>query len=154
MIAAQIEVVGAPQVVARMEGAQERIQGAVKGALDTWSEELANYIKMSKLSGNPLHQRSGKLRESVTAYRHDSGATLEGGAAGGAGVPYAKIHEFGGTITAKNAPYLTFKTLDGRWHRVKSVVMPERSYMRTGFREQAKEGIAEIRAAVEAAVLA
>lgn len=154
MIAAQIEIVGAPQVVARLEGAQERVHAAVKGSLDAWSAELATYIKESKLSGDPLHQRTGKLRESIIAYRKDSGTTLEGGAAGGAGVPYAKIHEFGGVITAKTAPYLTFRTLDGRWHKVKSVVMPERSYMRTSFREQADQGVSEIRAAVQAAVMA
>lgn len=48
------------------------------------------------------------------------------------GVPYAiagtdnvaaKQHEFGGTIKAKNKPYLMFK-IDGHWVKVKQVTQP------------------------------
>lgn len=154
MIAAQLEIVGAPEVVARLAGMAPRIHAAVKGSLDAWSAELAGYIRESKLSGDPLHRRSGNLSRSVVPYRKDSGTVLEGGAGAGAGIPYAHIHEYGGTITAKNAPYLTFKTADGRWHKVKSVVMPERSYMRSSFHEQSAQGVAEVREAVRVAVLA
>ena len=154
MIAASVEIIGASEVVQRLEGMAPRIHAAVKGSLDAWSTELSAYIKESKLSGDPLHRRSGDLSRSVVPYRRDSGTTIEGGAGAGAGIPYAKIHEYGGTITARNAPYLCFQTADGRWHKVKSVVMPERSYMRTSFREQSAQGIAEVREAVKAAVLA
>lgn len=154
MIAAQINIVGAEEVAARLRDMGPQIQAAVVGAMKTWGSELTAYIHESKLSGDPLHQRSGDLKRAVVAYFNEEGSTVEGGSKVRSGIPYAHIHEYGGTITAKNAPYLTFKTLDGRWHRVKSVVMPERSYMRTSFREQAQEGIAEIRAAVQAAVLA
>lgn len=153
MIAAQIEIKGATEVVARLNRMVPEIHAAVLGSLKTWGTELAGYIKESKLSGDPLHRRSGDLSRSVVPYLKDSGTTVEGGAGAGAGIPYARIHEYGGTITAKNAPYLCFQTQDGRWHKVKSVVMPERSYMRTSFREQASEGVAEMREAVRLAVL-
>lgn len=43
---------------------------------------------------------------------------------------YAAVQEFGGTIRAKNAPYLVFKTKDGSWHSVKEVTIPAHPYMR------------------------
>lgn len=45
------------------------------------------------------------------------------------GVVYAKIHEFGGIIQARNKPFLAFQ-IDGRWVFTKSVTMPARPYMR------------------------
>ena len=43
---------------------------------------------------------------------------------------YGAIHEFGGTIHAKNKPYLVFQYPKGSWHSVKSVTIPPRPYMR------------------------
>lgn len=41
---------------------------------------------------------------------------------------YANVHDKGKTITAKKAPYLTFK-VGGRWARKKSVTIPQRRFM-------------------------
>ena len=41
---------------------------------------------------------------------------------------YAAIHNFGGTIKAKNKPFLKFQ-IDGQWKQVKSVDMPKREFM-------------------------
>lgn len=35
-----------------------------------------------------------------------------------ANTEYAAIQEFGGEISAKRAKFLTFRTKDGKWHRV------------------------------------
>ena len=46
---------------------------------------------------------------------------------------YARIHEFGGTITAKHAPFLVFSIGRGKnqiWVRTKSVRMPARPHWR------------------------
>ena len=48
---------------------------------------------------------------------------------------YAWIHEFGGTIKAKDAPYLTFKTKSGNWVRVREVTIPPRLHMRDEFEQ-------------------
>lgn len=48
----------------------------------------------------------------------------------GNGIVYARIHEFGGTITPKTAPHLVFQTADGEWHTVDSVVIPARPTLR------------------------
>lgn len=53
----------------------------------------------------------------------------------GTNVEYAAIHEFGGVIKARNAPALVFQTLDGAWHRTKSVHIPARPYMRPALDE-------------------
>ena len=62
-------------------------------------------------------------------------------------VIYAAIHEFGGVIKAKNAPYLWFKTKSGDWVRTKSVTIPARPYLRPAIYENPNE-LAEIFAAV------
>ncbi len=45
-------------------------------------------------------------------------------------IVYARIHEYGGTITAKNSPYLTFQLANGDWVRVPSVTIPARPTLR------------------------
>lgn len=59
----------------------------------------------------------------------------------GTNVIYAAIHEFGGIIKAKNAPFLHF-VIDGRHILTKSVNMPARPYMRPAVDEN-REAIFE-----------
>jgi HK97 gp10 family phage protein len=59
----------------------------------------------------------------------------------GTNVIYAVIHEFGGIIRAKNAPYLHF-VIDGRHIFTKVVHMPARPYMRPAVDEN-REAIFE-----------
>jgi phage gpG-like protein len=148
MITVKAAVIGDQQVVARLEGLTPRIQDAVVGALNEYSQELAGTIKEDKLSGQVLNVQTGALRDSIAPLEAVKGEVMSGGAGGGAGIVYAAIHEYGGTITAKRAPYLRFRTADGRWHAVKSVVMPERSYMRSSFRETYEQGLQLVRDAV------
>ncbi len=152
MITVRTTVTGAPEVGARLEGLIPRIRELVAGALNEYGQELSGTIKEDKLSGQVLNVRSGALRDSITPLEVTQAEVMQGGAAGGAGIPYAKIHEYGGIIEARNYPYLTFRTEDGQWHRVKSVVMPERSYMRSSFRETYEQGIDQVRAAVMEAI--
>ncbi len=44
---------------------------------------------------------------------------------------YAAIHEFGGTIRAKQKSYLTFQ-IGGSWKRVSKVIIPARPYLGPG----------------------
>lgn len=52
---------------------------------------------------------------------------------------YAAIHEFGGTIRAKNKPYLVFQTRDGSWHSVKQVIIKPKKYFYGALKEKTKE---------------
>jgi len=56
----------------------------------------------------------------------------------GSRLVYARIHELGGIIRAKSAPYLIFKTASG-WVKTKEVKMPKRSYLRSSVREKKRE---------------
>ena len=55
---------------------------------------------------------------------------------------YARIHEYGGVIKAKKAKALRFQ-IGGKWVMVKSVTMPERSYLRTAVNDN-KDNILKI----------
>lgn len=118
---------------------------------------LANdVVRLAKENISPdksgLHNRSGLLRDSIKLrrfYQLSPGRTAEAViAAGNSRVPYARIHEYGGTVRAKSKPYLTFK-IGNRWIRKKQVVIPARPYM-----GPAIEGVQEryqehLRAAIE-----
>lgn len=156
-----IEFTGREAVLARLGEAPAKIRTAAKSSLDIWATELAGYIKAEKLSGQVLNRRSGALSRSVYPDKRETADTISGGARAGNDVPYAKIHEFGGLIPAhqvvvKNAKALCF-TVGGVKRfahsvQIPDVQMPERSYMRSSLREQAPEGINELRAAVREAI--
>ena len=64
--------------------------------------------------------------------RSDPGGTILGSPIVLIGSPHPQVRqlEFGGTISAKNGEYLTFKTKDGQWHRVKEVFQPAKPHWR------------------------
>lgn len=74
----------------------------------------------NQLNRHPL----GNLTNSIAVKREGKHVLV-----GVFGVVYAKIHEFGGIVTAKAKPYLAFQ-VDGQWVFTKKVVMPARPYLR------------------------
>jgi phage gpG-like protein len=155
---------------------------------------LERHIKMEKLSGQVLHVRSGRLRSSISHRLEPIGQDLT--ARVGTNLVYARIHEFGGTITPKRAANLAIPTeiaktpagvprytarqliaapSRGGFVRtffrnrklygvtrsgkvravfvlVKSLTLPERSYMRSSLNEKRAEIIQTISAAVSEAL--
>ncbi len=75
-----------------------------------------------------LHVRTGNLRAGI-GHEVDKRGMLSV-ARVGASAKYAAIHEYGGTIRAKNGGYLTFPGRDGGLVRVKQVRIPARPYLR------------------------
>lgn len=156
-----MEINGADTVAARLLSTGGKVRQSAKSTLDAWAIELASYIQESKLSGSPLHRRSGSLSSSIHGFSGEDDGAVYGAVGGGADVPYAHIHEFGGLIpahqvVARNAQALCF-TVDGVKRFAKSVqipevTMPERSYMRSSFQEKAPDGIAQLRAAILGAI--
>lgn len=136
----RIRLKGSEELVRKLKQLAEITQGAsTEGALragampiETRAKELAPY-------------QSGSLRRSIHTEVKVSGAS--GKAQIGTDLIYAAIQEFGGTIAAKNAPYLTFQ-INGRWVRVPSVEIPARPYMRPAFDEKKSEAVNEIAAAL------
>lgn len=62
-------------------------------------------------------------------------------------VVYGPIHEFGGTITAKRAPFLVFQ-VDGQWVRVRSVRIPARPHWRPAVKQGQRKILDEINKAL------
>lgn len=78
----------------------------------------------------------GNLRNSAHTI---SRKTREGAEAeiGFRGLAYANIQEFGGTIRARNKPYLTFR-INGRWIRKKQVTIHGKHYLERAIQETPK----------------
>ena len=77
---------------------------------------------------NQLRIRTGKLRDSIDYSIKDNRSEIV--AFLGSDALYARIHEFGGTITARRSKHLVFLTNSG-WRRVKSVTIPPRPFLIT-----------------------
>ena len=94
-----------------------------------------------KFSGsNQLKIKSGALRDSIDYTVKESGGQIIGTL--GSDKIYASIHEYGGTITARRAKFLIFKTKDG-WRRVESVNIPPRPFLRPAI-ENNRDEVAKI----------
>lgn len=83
------------------------------------------------LSGERLQRRSGRL---FSAWHIVRETVLRARIRPDPRVRYALIHETGGVIVPRRAPYLTFQ-IDGRWVRTTRVVIPARHYVRDSIRE-------------------
>lgn len=85
---------------------------------------------------------SGTLKRSI----HSSQPSLNSGrweVRIGTNLEYARIHEYGGTIRAKNKPFLVFK-IGGKLIFTKSVQIPPRPYLRPAFDSQRTNALNEV----------
>ena len=89
-------------------------------------------------AGGHLNTGKGALRASIH--------TTESGLVAKVGTPliYGRIHEKGGTIRAKNRPYLKFK-IGGHWVQVQSVEIKARPDLGPALREKGAEVVATLR---------
>jgi len=86
--------------------------------------------KRRTTGGNPLHVRTGKLRQSIRfATKAKAGGVTATIQAGSRLAFYASVHEYGKTITAKNTGgYLRFQIGD-RFVTTRSVTIPKRPFL-------------------------
>lgn len=134
----EIEVIGQKEARAKFKALKLAIGPALKisvqgGAYVVRNAAIANVPRETSSLARSIHVEIKQV--SNTYARAIVGTDLE----------YAAQVEFGGTITAKNAPYLVFKTRDGIWHRVKSVTQVPQPYLRPALDENVVEVIAVIR---------
>lgn len=91
-----------------------------------------------RLSGRVLQRDSGALFRTARTDTESTGNVLWiKFQAGSRTVPYAAIHEFGGTIRPKKGRYLKFR-VNGEWRQVTQVRMPKRPYVRPSTLEAGK----------------
>jgi phage gpG-like protein len=83
-------------------------------------------IRVQKTGGQTLRD-TGALMNSIPANMQVEGTTVSVGP-GGTAARYAAIQARGGTIEAKNKPYLRFRIPGVGWVSKKKVMIPARDY--------------------------
>ncbi len=139
----KISIVGDKEVIASLNKKRESLMSAVLQTMKVQAIKLVGYIQKEKLqSGTPLHHRSGRLQSSIkqNVQQSSSGVT----ASVYTNVEYAGIHEYGGTIPAREIFATKAKALSFMWKGKQvffkkvnrpSIKMPERSFMRSALAE-------------------
>lgn len=127
-------------MTARLSDVAARLRGpaldrAVEQAAGQTAEVGLARMRM-RLSGRVLQRgQDGALFRTARVDVEPSGSALRiVFRAGSNKVPYAAIHEHGGTILPKRGRYLKFR-VNGEWRQVTRVVMPERPYVRPSLKE-------------------
>lgn len=152
-----VTVIGGKELIARFSSMPRRVHDELFKSVTKLSLQLENYIKTNKLSGQVLNKISGRLQSSIHSRVSDTGTKITGSAFSAAPMPYAAIHEYGGTIPAheifaKNAQALRFmiggKIVFAKSVQIPDVKMPERSFMRSALADKRVAIIQELTAAV------
>jgi len=110
----------------RFKNLDKRLEAGLKKGLQE-SMEFVLVEAKSFGGANQLKIRTGSLRDSINIEVKKEGDYLVGFL--GSDSDYAKIHEYGGTITASRAKYLWFKG-DKGWAKVQQVTIPPRPFLR------------------------
>lgn len=102
----------AEEIRAQLKAMQKSISQQMRRALTTLEAEIVQNVR----SKSGLHVRTGALLNSIggskkVTVNSDGSVT---GQIGSVGIPYAAIHEFGGTVKAVNKQYLAIPTEENR----------------------------------------
>lgn len=89
----EITVTGQDRVYAMLKGLPPRVFGEVKDEVSRLTIALLRYVKERKLSGDPLHNRTGTLRAKVNQRVVSDAQAVVGTV--GVKLSYAAAHEFG-----------------------------------------------------------
>ena len=125
----------------------ERIRDGLTSKAKALASELQAKIQQN-LSGEVLNRRSGALAGSIGTVIDETSTSVSVRIATSADVKYAAIHEFGGAIpphqiVPDKAKALAFlvggKQAFAARVQMPTVMMPERSYMRSSLAEMADE---------------
>lgn len=95
-----------------------RIRLCFRLGVDPWGSPWAR-LKLRR--GQPLRD-TGRLQRSITSRPDADGVTI------GTNVLYARTHQFGAEIEAKNAKFLMFRA-GSRWFKLKRVIVPRRAFL-------------------------
>ena len=117
-----VQLKGADRMIARLKQIDSDLRGLV--ALQAVNAGAIQIENKARINAPVL---TGALRNSVSTIAKNTanGAEAE---IGFRGLAYARIQEFGGTITAKNKKYLKFR-VNGKWVSTKSVRIRAKRYL-------------------------
>jgi phage virion morphogenesis protein len=103
-----------------------------KISIDMKNQTMKNFRQEKDPDGNPWkkNRRGGKTLTKTSRLKHSiRPAHGDDYAMVGTNVKYARIHQYGGKITAKNGKYQNFQYAKGKWASKGSVIMPKRTFM-------------------------
>lgn len=164
-----MKIEGAQQTLARFGIMPNEVRESIRREIEKQAINLQRHIVQDKLSGNPLHRRTGDLSRSVYYKVLDSGLTGQVGA----NTPYAARQEYGFTGTETVRSFVrrsraqmkeAKRSKSGRETRAslasargtgdtvvrsfsRHVNYPAHSYLRSAFEDLRAEIIASIQAA-------
>jgi phage gpG-like protein len=149
-------VTGQQPIVRMMLAVAGGARAKLSEVMLTVAIDVTSYIKASKLSGQVLNVRSGRLRRSISASVETTGSAIS--AISGTNVSYARPHEYGFTGTVDVPSYQRMQTMAfGHPMQAKLVTVKahpmklnvaEKSFMRTGLADKAPQEIERIRASM------
>lgn len=154
-----IQVRGLVEALARLDGLAPRVHQELRAEVERQTIALQTHIQTSKLSGQVLRTRTGTLRRSITFRIEETPGGIRGIV--GTHVPYARIHEYGGTIMVpeirprhKSALHFVVGGVEVFAMRTRAhpVKIPARSYLRSALAERRDQILAGLRRAIAAAV--
>ncbi|MGA7120039.1 MAG: hypothetical protein WBY94_08080 [Polyangiaceae bacterium] len=153
-------VTGDSAIVLKLERLPTTLRGAVVNALKREWFRLQAAVVTGKLSGDPLHRRTGVLASSINVGGADTATEFVDEPADiigriGTKVRYGYVHEYGGTFTIPSHDRRVESRLGKSFTqsvREHQATFPQRSFLRSTLDEQRPAVLAAIRAAVSSAI--
>jgi len=135
-----LSVYGKQEYVQKFREISQSILPAITHEMQTQMTELADYVRRNKLSGDPLNRRSGRLSRSINGQAFATGNVVTG-VVGSKNVPYAHVHEDGGTFDIPLHTRLISQVF-GRpivpkqiWVSQHSATFPQRAFLKPSLKE-------------------
>lgn len=126
MSALNLSITGGTELVARLRTGANTVAEALRQEMATQMARAADWSRANKLSGDPLHRRSGQLSTSLTARAELDGGIVRGVL--GSPLVYGRVHETGGTfnIPGHSRTSKAGKSFDVRAHTAN---YPQRAFL-------------------------
>ncbi len=153
-------VTGGDAIIVKFERLPGTLRQAVVDAMTREWFRIQAAVVTDKLSGDPLHRRTGVLASSINVGGPQTATTFvdepeEIVARIGTKVRYGFIHEYGGTFTIPSHDRRVESRLGKSFTqsvREHKATFPQRSFLRSTLDEQRPAVLAAIRAAVSSAI--
>lgn len=127
---------GDTEVIARVGRLSDSVRTALHRAMQKQCFLIQRAVVVEKLSGDPLHRRTGVLASSINSTVDDSGDSIIGRV--GTKVRYGAVHEYGGTFNIPEHERRVFAgkgkkktTVSTHTVRAHTATFPERSFLRS-----------------------
>jgi len=157
-----IQITGQDRVYAMLSGLPHRVFGEMKDEITRLTFKLLRFVKERKLSGDPLHNRTGTLRRKINSRVEAGGSAVTGTV--GVKLSYAPAHEFGVDKQVQVKEHLrTIKQAFGKPLAApvtfimpahsRHMRLPERSFLRSALREMGPEISKALKEALHRAVV-